>query len=211
MEEMSDPTIEVSMPAQSGPGTGALVGRNPHRPLGPQARHRARSVRALRIVVAMVLVAVTVWMVLNEMLFRQVEAWLAAMWMNPLVKGGVVASNDSFMLWLAEDHLVAFKVTAECTAVILLTPLSILSGALMLSRRIRIVRGLAGIGVMFGLVMLVNQLRLGLIGWATQQGGLEAGYEISHRFVGSAVGIAGFVIALIIMLLVMGLRSPHHH
>ncbi|PKQ36283.1 MAG: hypothetical protein CVT61_01890 [Actinobacteria bacterium HGW-Actinobacteria-11] len=173
----------------------------------PRQSVRTSAGRILRILLAAAFIAGAVALAMQADQFRHVEAWMAALWMNPLIEGGVVASNDSFMLWVADDHLVAFRVTAECTAVILLVPQLILGGGLLLSRRIRIGRGLAGIGVMVALVMIVNQLRLGLIGWATQQGGLEAGYEISHRYVGSAIGIAGFVIALVVMLLVMGLRA----
>lgn len=193
------------MSVSSAPTTDAVL--TTHSVSSPPAPARSSVGRIARVLLALMVIAAAAALAMQADQFRHVEAWLAALWMNPLIEGGVVPSNDSFMLWVADDHLVAFRVTAECTAVILLVPQLVLGGGLLLSRRIRLGRGLAGIGVMVALVMLVNQLRLGLIGWATQQGGLEAGYEISHRYVGSAIGIAGFVIALVAMLLVMGLRA----
>lgn len=162
--------------------------------------------RGLRIVVAVALSAAAVWLVLNAGLVREIEAHLAAFWMNGIVDRGVTAFDDVYVLWIAENHMVGFEVTAECTVVVLLAPLLVLSAGMIMTRRVRWLRGLAGIAAMVILVTTVNQLRLALIGWATQQWGLEAGYEISHRFVGSAIGIVGFAAGLVALILVMGLR-----
>lgn len=58
-----------------------------------------------------------------------------------------------------------------------------------------------------GVVVLVNQLRLGLIAWATLTWGLNPGYAISHTFVGSALAVLGFACAIILMLIVMNRRQ----
>lgn len=152
------------------------------------------------------LVGCIVWMLLQADLVRAAEAHLAAWWMSPWVERGVTASGDTYMLWISENHLVGFQVTVECTAIILLAPLLALGAGLMLSTRVGWLRGIAGITASAIVIVLVNQVRLAIIGVSTQQGGLEAGYEVGHRFTGSAIGIAGFALGLIVLIAVTGVR-----
>lgn len=170
----------------------------------PRAARRVD--RIGRILFALVLSGVIAWMLLQAETVRAWEAHFAAWWMNPWVDRGATASGDTYMLWISENHLVAFQVTAECTAVILLAPLLALGAALMLSTRVSWLRGLSGITASAVVMLLVNQVRLALIGWSTQQGGLDAGYEFGHRFAGSVIGIAGFAIGLIVLIAVTGVR-----
>jgi len=173
----------------------------------PRPRPRSRAVdRAARIVFAAALVGAIVWMLLHADVVRAGEAHLAARWMDLWMPRGVTAFEDTYMLWISENHLVGFQVTAECTAIILLAPLLALGAVMMLSTRVSWFRGVAGIAASAAVMLLVNQLRLALIGWSTQQGGLDAGYEIGHRFAGSVVGIAGFAAGLIVLIAVAGVR-----
>lgn len=188
-----------------------MRGRRRHHGLtapGPRA-----SDRALRIVFAAALTGAIVWMLLHADDVRAGEAHLAAWWMDLWVPRGVTAFDDTYMLWISENHLVGFQVTVECTAVILLVPLLALGAVMMLSTRVSWIRGTAGLAASAAVMVLVNQVRLALIGWSTQQGGLEAGYEIGHRFAGSVVGIAGFAVGLVVLIAVAGIRrrprSPH--
>lgn len=167
---------------------------------------RRRLDRAARIVFALALAAGIVWMLVQADVVRAWEAHLAAWWMNPWVDRGVTAFEDTYMLWISENHLVGFQVTAECTAVILLAPLLAVGAGLMLSTRVSWLRGIIGITASAVAMLVVNQVRLALIGWSTQQGGLEAGYEFGHRFAGSVVGIAGFAVGLIVLIAVTGFR-----
>lgn len=165
--------------------------------------------RVARALFALALSGSIAWMLLQAETVRTWEAQLAAWWMDPWIAGGATAFDDTFRLWISDDHLVAFQVTAECTAVILLAPLLALGAALMLSTRVTWLRGVIGITASSLIMLLVNQVRLALIGWSTQQGGLEAGYEFGHRFAGSVVGIAGFAVGLIVLLAVAGVRRRH--
>lgn len=173
-------------------------------PVALPVRHRLD--RAARIVFALALVAGIVWMLVQADVVRAWEAHLAAWWMNPWVDRGATAFEDTYMLWISENHLVGFQVTAECTAVILLAPLLAVGAGLMLSTRVSWLRGVIGITASAVVMLLVNQVRLALIGWSTQQGGLEAGYEFGHRFAGSVVGIAGFALGLVVLIAVTGFR-----
>lgn len=171
-----------------------------------QSRVRHTVDRVARVLVALAMVAGIVWMLVHADDIRAGEAHLAAWWLNPWVEGGATAFEDTYMLWIDEGHLVAFQVTAECTAVILLAPLLAVGAGLMLSTRVTWLRGTVGIAASALVMLLVNQVRLALIGWSTQQGGLEAGYEFGHRFAGSVVGIAGFAVGLIVLIALTGVR-----
>ncbi len=127
-------------------------------------------------------------------------------WLNPLLKEGVVSSGDYCLVSIAPDNLVAFHITAECSAVVLVAPLLVVGAFFVLSQRIRWVRALAGIVSMLVVIVVANQLRLGLIAWATQMWGMSHGYEITHRLVGSLIGIVGFIAGLVTLILASGLR-----
>lgn len=162
--------------------------------------------RIARVLFALSLAGGIVWMLVRADTVRTWEAHLAAWWMDPWVRRGATAFEDTYMVWISENHLVGFQVTAECTAVILLAPLLALGAGLMLSTRVSWFRGILGIAASSLVMVLVNQARLALIALSTQQGGLEAGYEFGHRFAGSVVGIAGFAVGLIVLLAVTGVR-----
>jgi len=162
--------------------------------------------RVARALFALSLAGGIVWMLVRADTVRAWEAHLAAWWMDPWVRRGTTAFEDTYMVWISENHLVGFQVTAECTAVILLAPLLALGAGLMLSTRVSWLRGILGIAASSLVMVLVNQARLALIALSTQQGGLEAGYEFGHRFAGSVVGIAGFAVGLIVLLAVTGVR-----
>jgi exosortase/archaeosortase family protein len=162
--------------------------------------------RVARVLFVLALSGGIIGMLVHAETVRAWEAHLAVWWMDPWIERGATAFEDTYMVWIGEDHLVGFQVTAECTAIILLAPLLALGAALMLSTRVAWLRGVIGITASALVVVLVNQVRLALIGWTTQQGGLEAGYEFGHRFAGSVVGIAGFAAGVIVLLAVTGVR-----
>ncbi|MFB9713338.1 archaeosortase/exosortase family protein [Arthrobacter methylotrophus] len=134
------------------------------------------------------------------------EAHVAAWWLNPLLEKGVTSHGPYYLVWIDPDRLIAFNVTSECSAVVLIAPLLVVGAFFILSQRVSWLRGLAGIVSMLVIVIVTNQARLGLIAWATQTWGISPGYEISHRLVGSLLGIAGFIASLIALILVSGLR-----
>ncbi len=189
-----------------------LIPVSPPRPAtGPQrqqdeAPHPPALDRITRILLATALAGGIVWMLVQAEAVRAAEAHLAAWWMNLWIPGGAAASDDVFLLWISENHLVGFQVTAECTAIILIAPLLALGACFALSTRVSWPRAVGAIVASAAVMVIVNQVRLALIGFSTLQGGLGAGYEFGHRFAGSAVGIAGFAIGLIILIAVAGVR-----
>ncbi|WP_369363977.1 exosortase/archaeosortase family protein [Microbacterium sp. 16-032] len=133
------------------------------------------------------------------------EALTTAFWLNPLLPGGVIALRDNFVVQV-EGVPIAFHVTAGCSAAVLLAPAFLFYGITLLLRRIAFVRALAAAVVMIAVIFVTNQLRLGMIGWASQTWGMDLGYQVSHRYVGSALAIVGFCAGIALLFL---LTSAH--
>jgi exosortase/archaeosortase family protein len=72
--------------------------------------------------------------------------------------------------------------------------------------RLKLWRAIAGLAAASAVVILVNQLRLGLIAWFTYLWGIDVGFEIAHVFVGSIIGILGFAASVLVLFLIMGVR-----
>ncbi|MBF4588393.1 hypothetical protein [Curtobacterium sp. VKM Ac-2887] len=134
---------------------------------------------------------------------RHVEAALASYWIGPVTQNRSMLWGDTFLLHLSDTQIIAFRITVECTIVILAAPIMFLSAALIGFTRVSPLRWLLATLVGVVTVVVVNQLRLGLIAWSTLTWGLDPGYEISHTFVGSALAVLGFAGAIALMLVIM--------
>ncbi|SIR93852.1 exosortase/archaeosortase family protein [Microbacterium sp. RURRCA19A] len=128
------------------------------------------------------------------------EALATAFWTNPLLPGGVLAARDNFVVQV-DGTPIAFHVTPGCSAAVLLAPALVVYGVILLVRRIPLVRAVVAGVVMFVVIVVTNQLRLGMIGWASQTWGMDVGYQISHRYVGSALAIVGFCAGVVLLFL----------
>jgi exosortase/archaeosortase family protein len=167
---------------------------------------KRRTGRFLRVLVAAVIVAVCAVAGVANAFVRSVEAYGAAHLLNLFIAGGSRASNSTYLVWVTQSRLVGFHVTAECTVLIILIPLLLLAAAIIGLTRVAWWRAALGIVATVLIVLAVNVARLAFIGWATQQWGIGFGYTLSHTFVGSVIGIAGFVVGLAVLVLTMGAR-----
>jgi len=149
---------------------------------------------------------VTVSAVLCQEVFRSAEAWLAATWLDLFLPGGCVAAGTGYMISESPQGPILFRITAECTSLVLIVPILLVGAALLLHRSTTVRRVLVAAVTAAVALSVVNQARLGLIAWATQTWGLDTGYEISHKLVGSIIGLLGFVAALLAALKIVGLR-----
>lgn len=138
--------------------------------------------------------------------FREFEALTAASWLRFMMPPEVFASTDAVIATSIPDGPIAFRITSECTAIVLIAP--ILTFGAVLSLRSAHMRGriLAATAIGVSVVFAVNQVRIGIIVLATQLFGLKPGYEISHVFVGSVIGIVGFIAGIVLMLRVLASR-----
>lgn len=163
-------------------------------------------VRAVRVLLAVALIAASVAAVAFNDVFRAFEAQVATWALSPVVGDQVDAARDVYFVWTSSDTLVGLQVTAECTVLILGVPLTVFAAVLLATTRIRTLRVLPAIGAMWIIVIAVNAIRLAVIGWATQTWGIDPGYTISHTLIGSIIGIAGFVAGFAVLFLIMGIK-----
>lgn len=159
--------------------------------------------RLIRQLIGVLTACVGVMMIAMLDHVRHVEAALASMWIGPATQHRSMLWGDSFLLHLTDTQIIAFRITVECTIVILAAPILFLSAVLICFTRVPPVRWLLATLTGVVMVVIVNQLRLGLIAWATLTWGIDPGYEVSHTFVGSALAVLGFAGAIALMLIIM--------
>ena len=165
------------------------------RPVSPLAR-------PLRLFAALVMVAaVAAGLYWNEF-YRAIEASLAAITLSPFANG-TGASGTTFYLQQPAG-MIGLVITAECTALILVAPLIILAAVLLVTTRVSCSRIAAGLLAMWLIVTIVNEIRLAFIALASDTWGVEVGYPLSHTYVGSVIGILGFVAGLAALLIITG-------
>jgi exosortase/archaeosortase family protein len=184
----------------------ALTRRRDRRRTRPGA---GRVDSALRWIVATVIVAAVGAGVLWNEAYRSVEATIAAWVLRPFVDGQVGTWGTVFYVQDG-DSVLGLRITAECTALVLIAPLLLLSAVLLVAARTRWARSGLGILVMIAVITVVNEIRLALIGFSTERWGVEQGYVISHTFVGSVIGIIGFVLGLSALILITVGRGRKH-
>lgn len=149
--------------------------------------------RSGRIAVALALLAAAIADLLQQATVRQVEARLAASWFGVLLTGPVTSFRDTVVFPWSGGPAIGLKITSECTVALLIGPLFIVAAALLVFARPRPHRLALGVAVSIAIMAAVNQVRLLIIAVAVQRWGLS-GYEASHKFVGTLISLAGFVV-----------------
>ncbi|MGP6169741.1 archaeosortase/exosortase family protein [Microbacterium sp. A204] len=165
-----------------------------------------RRTRAAQIFVSLALLAGAIALAVGSRTVQAVEARLVTLWLGPILPGGMVSDGPYYVIRAHTPTAQAFRITEECSAVVLLVPLFVVAAVIMLSTKVTVSRLLGGVLAMISVTLLVNQIRLGVIAWATHQWGMDPGYEISHRFVGSVIGIIGFSAGIAVLLLITSSR-----
>jgi exosortase/archaeosortase family protein len=180
----------------------------------PERRPRSRrSTRDLAIVVARMVGALALAIAgavvfLQQSVMRKDEAFIAGHWFDTFLNGPVHRSRDAVYISWQHGSAIGIRITSECTVALLIGPLFLLSAALLAFARPTIPRLLAGLLLGLVTVVVVNQLRLGIIAISMQHWGM-AGYHVSHTFIGTVVALAGFVIAALAMLKIALVRGSH--
>ena len=134
-------------------------------------------------------------------IYRTAEANAAALVLRPFVGGNATAVRDIFWVY-PQGFSYGFQVSSECTAILLIAPLLLLTAALFVFTRAAVWRVWLGTIAMYAIVTIVNEFRLALIALSGVHWGMKSGYEIAHVFVGSFVGIVGFAAGLTALILI---------
>jgi exosortase/archaeosortase family protein len=163
-----------------------------------------------RLMAAVLMLVVTVGLLVFQQDFRNLEAAIAA----TLLGGGgtpAFAAPRTATVWfgLGQTGAYGLEITPECSAAFLIAPFPLIGAVMLWRRRLSLTRVAVGVGLTALLLMLGNQLRVGLIAYLIRVLGMETGYEWGHLVLGSLLSI-GFIagsIALLIWVLSSGAGS----
>jgi exosortase/archaeosortase family protein len=148
----------------------------------------------------MACIALSVLMVLHGKDVRGFEARACQPLVGLLTTGlhSTIAVGDVVFFGLSSSDTVGLQITNECTTAVLIVPFLLIMGCVALRRSVALTRVL--VATVFGVAMLivVNVIRIGGIGWATYHWGTTTGYQVSHLVVGSLFALAGFALSVIV-------------
>jgi exosortase/archaeosortase family protein len=151
---------------------------------------RNRLLGPARFSVVVLLLVVTVSLVVFQQDFRNLEATLAA---KLLGIGGtpVFAAPGTAIVWfgLGQRGAYGLEISPECSAAFLIAPFTFIGSAMLWRRRLSTSRVAVGVVLTAVLLMLGNQMRVGLIAYLIQVLGLKTGYEWGHLILGSLLSI----------------------
>lgn len=166
---------------------------NPRRGVGPRTRAESLS----RTAGAAVLVACAVLVVSFQASIRNGEASVAGGWFRAVLAGGARSTRDVvYFSW--PGGAVGMRISLGCTVALLLAPVALIGAGLLVLSRASWLRIAAAITTGVLAVIVVNQLRIGLIAFAMQHWG-RTGFDVSHQLVGTVFALVGFAAAVAAM------------
>ncbi|GAA4817453.1 exosortase/archaeosortase family protein [Nocardioides caeni] len=169
------------------------------RPASAEVHEVGPLARAGRWVFALSLVGAAVFGALQEARFRVLEATIAQQWMGGPLEGSVRRFEDLLYFPWVNGPAVGLQITSECTVILLIAPVVVVAAVLCALTRFQLLRVAGGLIAGVALLMIANQIRLLVIAFSVQTWGW-AGYDVSHKFVGTVIGLVGFTLAVLLML-----------
>lgn len=163
---------------------------------------RSKVDHALRVSGAIVLLSIAGAALYWNSAYRTFEANLAALTLAPFATG--TGSSGTTFFTQQPAGMIGLQITAECTALILIAPLIVLAAVLLVVTPASWTRVGLGIAAMWVVITIANEIRLALIGFLSSEWGIDVGYPLSHIYIGSVIGILGFVGGVAALLLVTG-------
>lgn len=130
--------------------------------------------------------------------YRGFEARLVSLLIGPLTETG--HSGTAFrVVGDADDQAIWFTVTPECTSALLIVPLVAFAAWALLQHKFAIGVVLIALAAGFGIVLLLNTARMGLVGLGWHQfGGVS--YWTTHSLIGTVISLCTVFVALVIQL-----------
>ncbi|MGI9092267.1 MAG: hypothetical protein ACR2FF_02220 [Mycobacteriales bacterium] len=154
---------------------------------------------AAKVLTATGLVMVAALLAVFLRLFRGVEALIAARLYSAGMPTSVDFRGAIVFFGLGQPGGFGLRITPECTSAVLIAPIALVAAGLLSRPRVRWHRVLTGFLAASAVLVIADQLRLGVIAWAVQQFGLQAGFQWSHVVVGSVISLVSAVGALVIL------------
>jgi len=170
------------------------------------ATPRPRVHGAPRTIVVALLLALAALLIVAETDTRQAEAQLARAVVAALTPGRAVASGSIVYFGIGTPEVTGLSITTLCSTTVLVVPLVLLAVAVLGITRARSAR--VGLGLIVGVTVAItsNMIRFGSAAWAYNEYGRE-GFDLVHRYIGSLFVIAGFIVAIVLVLRI-ALREP---
>jgi len=134
---------------------------------------------------------------------RSVEAYLVAGLARPFLPGDTHAARD--VIWITGKDIHGLEITTECTALLILVPLTAVALILLAATRLPWWRFIGGLASMIAAVIITNTFRVAVICWASEVWGIS-GYDLTHLYIGSMIGVIGFAAGAGILVLWVGKR-----
>lgn len=156
---------------------------------------------------AAVTVSLAALAVLGQAQVRRGEAIGSAALLK-LLNVAPAASLGTAVTFPAKGRYVGFNVAPGCTAALLVVPFFLVAGLLLLAGRVQPRRAAATVAVFTAVVVVVNQLRLLVIGASMRIWGYPAGFDRSHVLLGSVVSTVGVAGGLLLFLRMVTPRRP---
>ncbi|RZU65912.1 exosortase/archaeosortase family protein [Microterricola gilva] len=176
----------------------------PRRSAGQLAARVARGALSLS------LLAIGVFIVVNEGQVRVAESHLLAFLMNRGIADSAVeassAGNPAVAFELGGQWL-ALRITIQCAIALYLGPVLLVAALLVLSPRVSSARVLLSTGIGLAALTLLNQLRLLLIAFGYGTWGTEA-FHWMHGPVGTGLMLVGIAAVLFLFVILCIRRAP---
>lgn len=165
------------------------------------AVRRGASVLTGRLLAALAIAAAAFALIANQEEVRAIEARLVRALVEAVTHGRATAAGSIVYFGIGTDDVVGLSITTMCSTVVLAAPLLLLAAAVLGITRACAVRVAAGLAVSLGIAVTANFVRFAMAAAAYTAAGHE-GFDLVHRYLGSLFVIAGFCIAVVVLLVV---------
>jgi exosortase/archaeosortase family protein len=174
-----------------------------------EAPRQSRRLRGGRAVAFLALVAGGVWLLANPGEVRAVEAIALARASALLLDKDVfISSWSTAVFWNpTADRVQGLYITTQCSAVLVVGPLMVLSGALCIWKRLPLRRVFIGAAVGITTFLMINLSRMVAVAWVRDRSTSERSAWLAHSLGGSIVSVLGAALAMgLIVFIVFGDR-----
>lgn len=128
---------------------------------------------------------------------RIAEAGMAG-WVATVSGFNSVTHLGSSVVFQSDGHWVGFTLTAGCTVALLAAPVLVIAALVSMTGRLSTVRLVVSALVACAALVIVNQLRLLVVGASIRGWGFADGYERSHLLLSPIVSTLGVVASIVV-------------
>ncbi len=177
------------------------VERRPRHAFGPD--------RAVSTTIGIGLAAVGIATIALQAVLRRHEAILAAFVLETSHLAVHAQAVGTSILFPQGHRTIGIDLTPGCASALLLVPFVFVTGATLITGRLRPRRALLTLAAVVMIVVITNQARLATISGAMQVWGVSTGYARGHILIGTLVSTFGVAVGVVVFL--VSLTRPADH